>query len=107
MWERDTHAYSPETAPSPVNTRTSADSPAIMSRDGFSSNAIRTGTRCVTLTQLPVAFCAGSTENSLPVPEPIVSTWPRTVSPGSEENTSELQSLMRNSYDVLWLQKKT
>ena len=65
-----------------VNTRTSADSPAIMSRAGFSSKAMRTGTRCVTLTQLPVAFWAGRTENSLPVPAPIVSTWPRTVTPG-------------------------
>ena len=38
--------------------------------------AIRTGTRCVTLTQLPVAFCAGRTENSEPVPAPIEATWP-------------------------------
>jgi hypothetical protein len=29
---------------------------------------MRTGTRCTTLIQLPVAFCAGSSENALPVP---------------------------------------
>ena len=29
--------------------------------------AMRTGMRCTTLTQLPVAFCGGSTENSAPV----------------------------------------
>ena len=38
--------------------------------------AIRTGTRWVTFTQLPVAFWAGSTENSEPVPRPMLSTWP-------------------------------
>src|SRR3546814_11441523 len=62
--KRQGHPYFPETAPSLVNTRTSADSPAIMSRDGVSSNAIRTGTRCDTLTQLPVAFWPGSTEST-------------------------------------------
>ena len=36
------------------------------------SNAIRTGTRWVTLTQLPLAFWAGSSENSLPVPAPML-----------------------------------
>ena len=33
---------------------------------------MRTGTRWVTLTQLPLAFCAGRTENSLPVPAPML-----------------------------------
>ena len=28
---------------------------------------VRTGMRCTTLTQLPVAFCGGSTANSAPV----------------------------------------
>ena len=32
----------------------------------------RTGMRCVTFTQLPVAFCAGSSENSAPVPAPML-----------------------------------
>ena len=32
------------------------------------SNLIRTGTRCTTLIQLPVAFCEGKRENALPVP---------------------------------------
>ena len=43
---------------------------------------MRTGTRWVTLTQLPLAFCAGSTENSLPVPAPIDATWPLSLRPG-------------------------
>ena len=37
---------------------------------------MRTGTRWTTLTQLPVAFCAGSTENSAPVPAPMLATSP-------------------------------
>ena len=32
------------------------------------SKAIRTGTRCTTLTQLPVAFCGGRIANCAPVP---------------------------------------
>ena len=36
------------------------DKPAIIGLIGVPSNAIRTGTRCVTLTQLPLAFWAGS-----------------------------------------------
>jgi hypothetical protein len=31
---------------------------------------MRTGTRCTILIQLPVAFCAGSSENAEPVPAP-------------------------------------
>ena len=53
----------------------STDRPAIIGFDGLPSNAIRTGTRWVTLTQLPLAFCAGSSENSLPVPAPMLWTW--------------------------------
>ena len=41
-----------------------------------SQKRTRTGTRCTTLTQLPVAFCAGSTENSAPVPAPMLATTP-------------------------------
>ncbi len=59
-----------------------ASGPAIIARFGVSSNATRTGTRWVTLTQLPLAFCAGSTENSLPVPAPIEATWPLSSRPG-------------------------
>ena len=40
------------------------------------SSAIRTGTRCTILIQLPVAFCAGSSENALPVPTPRLCTMP-------------------------------
>ena len=31
------------------------------------SSSSRTGTRCTTLTQLPLAFCGGSTDSSAPV----------------------------------------
>ena len=31
---------------------------------------MRTGRRCTTLIQFPVAFCAGSSENAAPVPAP-------------------------------------
>ena len=40
------------------------------------SSSMRTGTRCTTLTQLPVAFCGGSSANSEPVPAPIEATVP-------------------------------
>ena len=59
-----------------IDGRRSTDRPAIIGRRVSPSNAIRTGTRWVTLTQLPLAFCAGSTENSLPVPAPMLWTWP-------------------------------
>ena len=36
------------------------------------SNSMRTGMRCTTLTQLPVAFCAGISENSEPVAAPML-----------------------------------
>src|SRR5207237_4723866 len=49
------------------------------------SSAMRTGTRCTTLIQLPVAFCAGSSR--------------------SEEHTSELQSHL-NLVCRLLLEKK-
>ena len=48
----------------------------------FGSSAMRTGTRCTTLIQLPVAFCGGSSENAPPEPAamlattPWYSTWP-------------------------------
>ena len=42
----------------------------------LSSMAMRTGMRCTTLTQLPVAFWAGSTENTEPVPGAMLSTVP-------------------------------
>ena len=34
---------------------------------GVCSTSSSTGIRCTTFTQLPVAFCGGSTENSAPV----------------------------------------
>ena len=40
---------------------------------------MRTGTRCTTLIQLPVAFCAGSKEKALPVPADNPCTLPRKV----------------------------
>ena len=53
-----------------VSTVIWAERPASIGRPGSPSIAIRTGTRCLTFTQLPLAFCAGRTENSLPVPAP-------------------------------------
>src|SRR5215813_12770305 len=41
-----------------------------------SSTLTRTGTRCVTFTQLPVAFCGGSSENAEPLPALTLSTTP-------------------------------
>ena len=46
------------------------------------SSAMRTGMRCVTFTQLPVAFCAGISENSAPVPAPMAVTWALKSRPG-------------------------
>src|SRR5437762_3333729 len=66
-----------------VSTLTDADSPT--RRVTPSSGAVMctsTGTRCTTLTQLPVAFCAGRSENSDPVPAPIEATTPVNVRPG-------------------------
>ena len=42
----------------------------------FGSSAMRTGTRCTTLIQLPVAFCAGSSAKAAPVPAPRPATVP-------------------------------
>ena len=58
-------------ARSRVSTVTSAERPAIIGRPGSPSTAMRTGTRWRTLTQLPLAFCAGRTENCEPVPAPM------------------------------------
>jgi hypothetical protein len=41
-----------------------------------------TGTRCTTLTQLPVAFSAGSSENAVPDPGWTLATRPWIVRPG-------------------------
>jgi hypothetical protein len=38
--------------------------------------------RCVPLTQLPLAFCAGSKKNDAPEPSPILPTVPSTVTEG-------------------------
>src|SRR5690606_24701869 len=58
-----------------VSTSTLALMPVRMSTSSppVSSFSL-TGMRCVTFTQLPVAFCAGSSENSAPVPAPMLST---------------------------------
>ena len=40
------------------------------------SKAMRTGTRCTTLTQFPVAFCGGRIENCAPVPGLTATTCP-------------------------------
>src|SRR6185437_75127 len=43
------------------------------------SKAMRTGTRCTTLTQFPVAFCGGRMENCEPVPGLTATTVPLKV----------------------------
>jgi len=45
-------------------------------------NTIFTGTRCTTLTKLPLAFSGGSRLKAVPLPAWIESTWPRKVRPG-------------------------
>lgn len=45
-------------------------------------SSIRTGRRCTTLTQLPVAFSAGSSENCEPVPGLTLTTLPSNFLPG-------------------------
>ena len=43
---------------------------------------MRTGTRCAIFTQLPVAFCGGSSEKAVPVPPLMLSTVPRKLLSG-------------------------
>ena len=52
------------------------------------SKAMRTGTRCTTLTQLPLAFCAGRIENCEPVPGLTATTVPLKVWLGNESTSS-------------------
>ena len=61
-----------------TSTVTSIDRPISSGWRASSSgrSAMRTGTRCTILIQLPVAFCAGSSEKAEPVPAPRPSTWP-------------------------------
>ena len=59
----------------PVSTVTVALMPVLRASEA-SASLMRTGMRCTTLTQLPVAFCAGISENSDPVAAPIDSTVP-------------------------------
>src|SRR6185436_10745950 len=67
----------------PVSISTTALMPArsVVSA-GRSITCRRTGMRCTTLTQLPLAFCAGSTLNSAPVAMPMLSTTAVKVRPG-------------------------
>jgi hypothetical protein len=44
---------------------------------------MRSGTRCTTLTQLPLAFCAGRIENCEPVPGLTATTVPQKVRSGN------------------------
>ena len=43
---------------------------------------MRTGTRCTTLTQLPLAFCGGRIANCAPVPGLIATTRPKNATSG-------------------------
>ena len=49
---------------------------------GFLSRRTRSGTRCTTLTQLPLAFCGGRIANCAPVPGLTDSTVPVNVTSG-------------------------
>ena len=52
------------------------------------SKAMRTGTRCTTLTQLPLAFCGGRIENCAPVPGLTATTVPLKVWSGKLSTSS-------------------
>jgi len=51
------------------------------------SKVIRTGTRCTTLTQLPLAFCGGRIANCAPVPGLTELTVPWNVWSGKESTS--------------------
>src|SRR4029079_8636172 len=53
-----------------------------------SSILIFTGTRCVTLMKLPVAFSGGSSETRAPVPAATLSTWPSSLPENVSISTS-------------------
>src|SRR5690606_37830789 len=60
----------------PVSTLTVALVPEYSGSAGLiSSSSRRTGTRCTTLTQLPVAFSGGSKAKSDPAPGLMLVTW--------------------------------
>ena len=50
---------------------------------GSLSSRTRSGTRCTTLTQLPLAFCGGRIANCAPVPGLTDSTVPENVVSGN------------------------
>jgi len=64
---------------STVDTSTRIDRPTCngWAARSCGSMSIRTGSRCTTLIQLPVAFCAGSSANDAPVPALKPTTVPR------------------------------
>src|SRR6516165_1991821 len=67
----------------PVSMVTSALMPARSGGSvGLRSRMMRTGMRCTTLTQLPLAFWAGRIENSAPLAGAMVATFPDQVLPG-------------------------
>ena len=55
---------------------------------GCSISRSRTGSRCTTFTQLPEAFCAGSTANSAPVAGLMLSTTASHVTSGCMSSTT-------------------
>src|SRR5689334_15019977 len=66
----------------PTWTVTSADRPGRIGTRGGVVQVILTGTRCTTLTKLPVALSGGIIENRAPVAGDTVSTMPWNDSPG-------------------------
>jgi hypothetical protein len=66
-----------------TRTLVSTDMPGpIATSVGGLSMTILTGTRCTILTQLPVAFLTGGSENAVPDPGCTLATWPRIVRSG-------------------------
>src|SRR5262249_53249162 len=69
----------------PVSISTLTLMPARRSLVSWSgSNTIRTGTRCTTFTQFPLAFCGGRMANWAPVPGLTAATVPWKAWPGKE-----------------------
>src|SRR5690606_24018732 len=80
------HFFDPAVASRPdVSTVTTVDAPersCMAASPGRSSKTMRTGNRCVTFTQLPLAFSGGKSEKLAPDPAPMLATCPFRVRPG-------------------------
>ena len=84
---RRTATRSVRRRPVSMSTR-DAHAGAQRDRSWPASNTMRTGTRCTTLTQLPLAFCGGRIANCAPVPGLTDATVPWKVCPGRSRHRS-------------------